>query len=32
MRLMKTKKFMPAGLMLGLTVVALALRFLPVAN
>jgi uncharacterized membrane protein (UPF0136 family) len=28
-RLVKTKKFMPAGLMLGLTLVALALRHLP---
>jgi len=28
-RLAKTKKFMPAGLMVGLTLVALALRHLP---
>ena len=30
MRLVKTKKFMPAGLMLALTLVALVLRHLPV--
>ena len=29
LRLAKTKKLMPAGLMLGLTLVALALRHLP---
>jgi uncharacterized membrane protein (UPF0136 family) len=29
MRLVKTKKFMPAGMMLIITIVALALRHLP---